>query len=152
MRWENMTAEAKQKTLSRFHRALNRKLFAGELKEVLLYADFVDGTDGGIISAFMCGENGHNCIFMTGLYENMIERFATVKGQTLFCVVVLLHEMIHQYCYEHGIDGKEHADHGERFKEIAAAHGLVSCYDKSGVYYNRAAPVLAEAIKYYRFG
>lgn len=152
MKWENMTTEAKQKTLSRFHRSLNRRLFAGELKEVLLYADFVDGTDGGIISAFMCGENGHNCIFMTGLYEKWIERFATVKGQTLFCVIVLLHEMIHQYCYEHGIDGKEHADHGERFKRIAAAHGLVSCYADNGDYYNRAAPVLAEATKYYRFG
>lgn len=151
MRWENMTAEAKQKTLSRFHRALNRRLFGGELKEVLLYADFVDGTDGGILGGFGC-DSSREWIFMTGLYEKWIERFATVKGQTLFCVIVLLHEMIHQYCYEHGIDGKEHADHGERFKEIAAAHGLVSCYADNGDYYNRAAPVLAEATKYYRFG
>ena len=152
MKWENMTTEAKQKTLSRFHRSLNRRLFAGELQEVLLYADFVGGTDDGIISAFRCEKSGHNCIFMTGLYETMISRIQTVKEQPRFCVVVLLHEMIHQYCYEHGIDGKEHADHGETFKRIAAAHGLVSCYADNGDYYNRAAPVLAEAIKYYRFG
>ena len=151
MRWESMSREAKIHTISRFHRALNRRLFGGELKEVLLYADFVDGTAEGVFSGFGC-DSSREWIFMTGLFENMIERFATVKGQKLFCAIVLMHEMIHQYCYEHGIDGKEHADHGERFKEIAAAHGLVSCYDSNGDYYNRAAPVLAEAIKYYRFG
>ena len=151
MRWESMSKEAKIHTISRFHRAMNRRLFGGDLRDPLLYVDFVDGTAEGILGGFGC-DSSREWIFLTGLYEQRIERFGTVKGQTLFCVIVLLHEMIHQYCYEHGIDGKEHATHGDRYKEIAEGAGLVSCYDSNGDYYNKAAPSLATAVQYYRFG
>lgn len=45
---------------------------------------------------------------------------------------VLLHEMVHLYCLEHGIKDTSRSDtyHNKRFKEVAEAHGLISEYSK----------------------
>lgn len=40
-------------------------------------------------------------------------------------LMVMLHEMIHQYCFENGIDD---GDHNDNFTKAADEHGLVSEY------------------------
>ena len=39
---------------------------------------------------------------------------------------VLLHEMVHQYCYENGIIDMSNRKHTEQFSAVAEQHGLMT--------------------------
>ena len=51
-----------------------------------------------------------------------VEKCKTQKDQILLLSITMLHEMIHQYCFENGI--KDEGYHDDGWYEIARQHGL----------------------------
>lgn len=69
-------------------------------------------------------------------------------------IATLLHEMVHQYCYEHGIKDTSRggAYHNKRFKAEAEKRGLVIGYDKRiGHSPTRPGSIILELVESGRF-
>lgn len=125
MRYETMELHQKKAFLQRLHRRLNRDLFNGELKRIKI-TTYVYTHDNCL--AFhrkeYCGEPPE-IVFNMPEFEKLMRDCATQHEQG-FCIVgVLLHEMIHQYCDERGINDRGHNDN---FQKAAEEHGLHSEY------------------------
>ena len=52
--------------------------------------------------------------------------------QKEWLIIFMLHEMVHQYCFENGIDD---TGHNESFMQAADKFGLESCYDNDELLY-----------------
>ena len=106
--------------LEKMFRALNNRFFGGELPEV------------GIISLKKtAGAYGHfttGKVWRTGeerRYEINISS-ASLNQECAFLAGVLVHEMVHEYCAEHGIKDTSNNGvyHNKNFRHIAETHGL----------------------------
>lgn len=65
--------------------------------------------------------------FIGALDPFAIRFFFDVSDSPMFTLTVLLHEMVHQYCRENGIediDGEDYS-HSDDFREAAEEHGLI---------------------------
>ena len=106
--------------LEKMFRALNTRFFDSELPEVVISIKKTAGAYGH----FTCGK-----VWQAGderRYEINISS-ASLNQECAFLAGVLVHEMVHEYCAEHGIKDTSNNGvyHNRRFKEQAEAHGLI---------------------------
>ena len=106
-----MTKEA----LTYYHAALNYTFFAGELEPAIF--DFTE-KDDGVTATFIDVTDPFLIEFD--------EEFINECDDDIFILTIMLHEMIHEYCYMFDIcDIDEYSDdHSEEFVEVAEDHGL----------------------------
>lgn len=105
--------------LEKMFRALNSRFFDGELPEVVISLKKTAGAYGH----FTTGK-----VWKTGeerRYEINISS-ASLNQECAFLAGVLVHEMVHEYCAEHGIKDTSNNGvyHNKNFKHIAETHGL----------------------------
>lgn len=101
-----------------FHAELNHMFFDGKLEPALVinpydeeyYLSYEDDTEADFV--------GTTDPFIIRFY------FDVENHSDLYTVTVLLHEMIHQYCAENGIEDINLGEHTERFRDISILHGL----------------------------
>ena len=125
MRFEKLTFDDKINNLKRLHKHLNKHLFNNCLDEIAIDIENLDAR------GMFCEADDHISICSTYI-SDMISSLS-IKDQILSLATVMLHEMIHQYCYEHDIDtfdGSE-SGHNEKYLEAAWKHGLIVNEDLS---------------------
>lgn len=134
MRFERMDYTQRRKALKRLHRRLNKRLFGNLLSEkIILCVGNVGGNLAGRFNPLDGFIDGMQCPIIELSHEFVDEDLSkcrTQKQQIYLLTMVLLHEMIHQYCFENGIDDTGHND---RFIEEAKKHGLISSIG-NGIY------------------
>ena len=106
--------------LEKMFRELNAHYFNGELPEPIISLKKTPGAYGH----FTCGK-----VWQAGTehrYEINIST-ATLSRPIEDTTATLLHEMVHLYCYVHGIKDTSRGGtyHNKRFKETAETHGLI---------------------------
>lgn len=145
MRFEQLGWKQQIQILSTLHKMLNDLYFNGELEDVKVDIENlanpnVCGQDEGYINAgcffkdkvLYISENGE----MSQRYKISIsndfindalanEENCSDDDQKYYLTRTMLHEMIHQYCYQNGID---EGDHNETWQQIAWDHGLDASY------------------------
>lgn len=138
MRFENLSYSEKRAFLQRLHKRLNRQLFYGQLKPIDIIVENLSGPNGEKVCfavykktfQYERGELQQSAkISISYEGEDLIAKQHTQKDQAYIVTMLLLHEMIHQYCAENGID---EGNHNENWQRAAADHGLHSVY-KNGV-------------------
>lgn len=117
--------------MKRLHGRLNRGLFGGQLTQpdfsiesVRLSHDDPDGLAwGGYRKAVW--QNGEcvipRCIAIDHTLVDFISGMRTQREQFYLLSLVMLHEMVHQFCDENDIDDQ---DHNKNFIQAAEKHGL----------------------------
>ena len=131
MRFETLDYESTRNTLRRLHKRLNKNLFGGELHEVRLCVENLDNpfscnTPYPAFARFRSRDlMGNESISFDHSFADFLEGLETQREQVYMLTLVMLHEMIHQYCYENGIDD---SGHGGEWSRIAEAHGLHSIF------------------------
>lgn len=122
---------AAQAFFQRVHKKLNQALFDGQLKDVFIDVQNINTIDHeGELYACYCrypspiltplGMKNRAILFGHEFVKD-VSRLQTEEEQFKFFLQVLLHEMIHQYCDENGI---EEGDHNENWREAAWTHEL----------------------------
>jgi len=129
MRYEQLTHAGKMKTLKRMHRFINKHFFNNSLRVIPLDIENISKEEdlSGLFG--VCDIPGFpypEKISISHELEKDIEKMKTQKEQVLLLGTILLHEAIHQYCYENGIEDENHAG---QWKETAKEHGLISIYE-----------------------
>ena len=125
MRLEDMTTMQLRRSLKRLHRRINNQVFFGTLRDIPIFLQYCiisqDGQD-------CCGafNEDQESIYISELFVSDLARCRTQREQCVILCQTLLHEMIHQYCYEYGIDD---TDHGTLWTDTAGKFHLISCYE-----------------------
>ena len=105
--------------LEKMFRALNSRFFGGELPEVVISLKKTAGAYGHFTTGkvWRAGEERR--------YEINISS-ASLNQECAFLAGVLVHEMVHEYCAEHGIkDTSNNCVYPNKdFRHIAETHGL----------------------------
>ena len=122
--------------LEKMFRVLNSRFFGGELPEVVISLKKTAGAYGHFTTGkvWRAGEERR--------YEINISS-ASLNQECAFLAGVLVHEMVHEYCAEHGIKDTSNNGvyHNKNFKHIAETHGLeVEHHPKYGWTITRNAP------------
>ena len=125
MRFERLSFDDKINNLRRLHKHLNKHLFDNCLNEIAIDIENLDAR------AMFHEADDHISICST--YISDVISSLTIKDQILSLATVMLHEMIHQYCYEHDIDTFADSESGHNAAFIAEAwkHGLIVNEDLS---------------------
>lgn len=118
MRFEKLSHFEKLAFLTRLHKRLNKNLFNNELHSVFVDIQNLDSCYG------MYCRNPERILFSHEMIEQ-VKQCRTQKDQIYIITLILLHEMIHQYCTLKGIEDK---DHPIQWQEEAEKHGLHSIY------------------------
>lgn len=134
MRFEKLDFPEQIKFLKRLHKRINKRLFNGELGKVFIDIENINKYYEDGYEAAACFRKTSDkypelfpkAILISHEYERDIESLPTQKEQILQLFGLLLHEMIHQYCYENGIDD---GNHNEAWQKAAEEHGLISKYE-----------------------
>ena len=116
----------KIKILNRVYTRLNYSLFGGELLPVRIDIQNVSTLENELYGVYRHDPTFGNSILLSYEFEDDIEKLTTQKKQVYFIVLVMLHEMIHQICDQHGLDD---SNHSEAWQEQALSHGLYSLYE-----------------------
>ena len=156
MRFETKTLQEQINILRRLHRFLNDLCFDNALNEdiIIEIQDMNKYKDEDEFVLAICGvrprprnhtieydgllgENTDNdeyelataIIFDTIVIEDA-KKLKTQKEQVLFIAYIMLHEMVHQYCHENGIE--DWGTHDDSWKNIARKFGLSYVFDCNG--------------------
>lgn len=143
MRYEQQNHEGKLHTLRRLHRFINRDFFDSELMDCSIDIASVNSRQD-IWAGF--SRAGPKIIFVPGFADYMREQ-RSQRMQAVIMGHVMLHEMIHQYCFQNGIDDSNHAG---GWKQAAAEHLLHSIYAGGQLIEETMSPA-AESLFYYHF-
>lgn len=129
MRFESMEFNNKISFLHRIHRMLNREIFNNELKDVLIDIRNLnkDPNKERCVAMYCKAESyqPERILFDYRFEDNYIASSRTQKEQAVLITQIMLHEMIHQYCAQKGIDDTAHS---EAWQQKAEEHGLHSTY------------------------
>lgn len=126
MRYEQLDYAGKMKTLKRLHRHINKHFFNNALHSIPLDIENISKEED-LYGRFSVREYApFEKISISYELEEDLMKLKTQKEQVLFLGSVILHEAIHQYCYENGIEDKNHAG---QWTEEAEKHGLKSIYE-----------------------
>lgn len=118
MRFEDFVREDQLRILDKLHRRLNRKLFNGELSQIDIRIEHTEDTWANYRREL----GGDQWIVVSEeLIDLVLANRERQLDQVYVLSLVLLHEMIHQYCYEQGLEDEDHE--GDWLRE-ALAHGL----------------------------
>ena len=125
MRFERLTFDDKINNLKRLHKHLNKHLFSNCLDEIDIDIEHLDAR------AMFYEADDHISICST--YISDVISSLSIKDQILSLATVMLHEMIHQYCFENNIDTFNSSEngHNEKYIEEALNHGLIVNKDLS---------------------
>lgn len=128
MRYEQLTHAGKIKTLNRMHRFINKHFFNNSLRVIPLDIENLSKEEdlNGRFSVRNLPGFPPEKISISYELEEDIGKLKTQKEQVLLLGTILLHEATHQYCYEKGIEDKNHAG---QWEETAKEHGLISIYE-----------------------
>lgn len=141
-RFEELTLFQQLEALKKLHTLINEKLFDGELSAIPIGIYCLDNGCNAVFRRY-CDENGNARYTKLIFDEVYIEVLLPAKDddeqfESLF--ITMLHEMIHQYCHEHGIvdgdnliDGHNVNYHSKEFQYIAWEHGLDEWYENGEV-------------------
>lgn len=136
MRFEKMDYKQQKKSLYRLHKHINRDFFDNGLKPIEITVENINKGDRPdnfacfsrnavlVDRKTMTAYEGEKISFSWELVDYMAEQ-KTQKMQALIAGGIMLHEMVHQYCYENGIDD---TNHGGGWEEAAREHNLISIY------------------------
>ena len=140
MRFEEKGSMEQIRTLKRLHKYLNREIFQNALSEDIVI-DICNINKGERDEDFAaCFRREHIApdmktraitlkeavLFGNEFIYDDIARMKTQKAQAFVLGAVMLHEMIHQYCYENGLDD---TNHGGQWLETAERFQLLSAYE-----------------------
>lgn len=136
MRFEQMTFEEQIKSLTRLHKRINKDFFDNKLKTIhidiasIKTEEHPDGIAKFTRNAVLFDQKTKSaylgeCICFAWELVDCMAELKTQKEQALVAGGVMLHEMVHQYCFENGIDD---TNHGGRWEETAREHNLISIY------------------------
>lgn len=145
MRFEEMDFLEQINTLSKFHKRINRDFFNNELKTIKLDVENINKGDPE--------NDGYACFRSKAIFFNpetltpyfdekisfdnvfieFLREQKTQKLQSYYIGFIMLHEMVHQYCYENGIDDTNHAN---GWSQAALDHHLVSKYTNGKIDYD----------------
>lgn len=120
MRYEQLGYSQKMQMLKNLHTLLNQSFFDGKLNSVHL--DVVSLNDNSNMiyeGVFRVDAVLGECIEFSYEFEELLR---IKENQLYFLTIIMLHEMIHQYCYENSIDD---AGHNVKWLEVAKQHGLI---------------------------
>lgn len=143
MRFENMRYLDQQKILAQFHRKLNRDFFNNELNTIPISIENINKSNNQSDYAYAmflqseylfdpktkkiyCGEK----ICFDHIFVDFIASQKYKKNQVFYISYIMLHEMIHQYCFEKGIDD---SNHGNGWAKAAADHHFISNYENGKI-------------------
>ena len=138
MRYEKLSWLEQKEVLFNLHHLLNEQLFNNELKTIDINLENLNNAMYQIddaLAVFLNHDQIPNTemkmvrgerILFSHEFLGEIAACKTQREQRYLLVQVMLHEMIHQYCYETGIDDD---DHNENFISEAERHGLVCVYE-----------------------
>ena len=155
MRFEHLEYENRQAMFQRLHKLLNKALFSGKLRRVSIDVEnvnMVDDLEQGVDGVFRrpiegsCAQKA--AILFSREFADSLALEKTETDQIERLSLVLLHQMIHQYCWERRIVDD---DHNDIWQDVAFTHGLDSIYiDGIKIEEDLAFPALA-AIDDYDF-
>lgn len=131
MRFEELEYKQRQKLFKRVHKLLNIELFNGCLHDIPIDLCNInkalpDGSEDECSACFRLTDGANPQILFSLEFEDDISALQTQKEQKIMLVGVMLHEMIHQYCYENNIDDKNHSP---AWQACAKEHGLIRVYE-----------------------
>ena len=136
MRFEKMDFAEQIKTLTRLHGYLNREIFKKALPtDIVIDICNINKQEGRDFAAcfrrnyiIYDAEGAHTTtaiLFGLEFMDDDIPRMKTQAEQAFVLGETMLHEMIHQYCYENNIDD---TNHGGKWQETAEKFQLTSIY------------------------
>lgn len=123
MRFEDLSHARKVKNLKRLHSLINTKLFGGTLQPIAMDVALSHRDD----------MTGHFRILpyppfkMIILSHEYVEALKALSeyDQKMAIGQVIIHEAVHQWCYEHGVTDDVTANHGGRWEESSEEHRLM---------------------------
>lgn len=127
MRFENLLFPNNIRVLKRLHKRLNKELFDGQLNDTIkidicnLHNGLFKTSEKAVAGFCVPNEIIQESILFDNQFIDDIAAYPTQKLQAIALTHMMLHEMIHQYCYETGIDDHHH---GEAWQQAAEEHGL----------------------------
>ena len=131
MRFEKMNWAEQIRFMKRLHGRLNRGLFGGQLTQPEFSIEYIrlehDDPDGLFWGGYKktVWQNGEcvipRCIAIDHTLVEDISGMRTQREQFYLLALILLHEMVHQFCDENGIDD---SDHNENYQQAAEDHWL----------------------------
>lgn len=131
MRFEDLTHENKIRFLYYLHKKINEDLFNNTLSEDIDIRTSLGSKPcfAQFHGEFPCFDENDNvnlkeCIVIDIDFCIYLEQLKQRQRHELYRV--MLHEMIHQYCYENGIE--DDGSHNQTWQKIAEKHGLFSTY------------------------
>lgn len=138
MRFEQKAFIDQIKTLKRLHHYLNRVIFKNALQADIPIdiCNINKEAESNFAACFRCNhifcdEKGAHfgvaILFGRELIYDDIATMKTQKAQIFALGATMLHEMIHQYCYENNLDD---TNHGGQWKETAEKFHLISNYEE----------------------
>ena len=151
MRFEKLGYRDRQNNLQKMHKRLNKSFFNNELNRIVIDFESLDEEGTEKCFGIFLGKHpfsGFETILFSYELEDYITELKTQREQILVLGTVMLHEMIHQYCYENGIDD---TDHGGRWSEVAEKHGLHSVYKNGERIEEWGLPVLQFVLANFAF-
>lgn len=129
MRFEDLPYDRRIATLKTLYRRFNREFYNNQLSDVSLDICNLGRKD-------LTGNYFRDEVFPEGRIEvdyGYITEASTQLLQVRRLSVVLLHEMVHHYCYLNGITDEANGLHLPAFYEIARTHGLFYDEDAEGL-------------------
>lgn len=129
MRFERLQPTEQMKFLTKLYTRLNAELFEGSLKgiPVTICDDLSEPNAAGFFHKphpLVSHDNEYIAI-THGFIEDSIKPCKYQWHQVVMLTTILLHEMIHEYCYENNIDD---TNHNERWQAEAEKRHLHSPY------------------------
>jgi len=119
VRYEQMTEDQQEKMLARLYKRLNKTLFDGKLEARPIWiVEEIDWVSDGEAWAAFSAEKQR--FFFSSVINEDIKRLKK-KDQIFFLSCLMVHEMVHQYCWFESIDD---SGHNEVFRKVAEDHGL----------------------------
>ena len=127
-----MEYQAKIKFLYKVYEILNKNLFDGKLTIGKIDIENLDEAYAKFsVKEWILPDGEYTDIECISFSHEFVQRVSEEKYQKVqhyLIVMIMLHEMVHQYCYENGINDE---DHNENFQKIAEKHGYRYKYCKN---------------------
>ncbi len=122
MLFQKMARDEREKALWALFDLLDERLFHGEFQEMGVSIELMERAPAGQYADFFeCFPCPEIRFFEKPCFE--AAPFCSEQTQIIFFSSIMLHEMIHLFCFVHGIEDNGD-EHGEEWKAAAIEHGL----------------------------
>lgn len=148
MRFEKMSDDLRFYNLKRLNKCINKHCFNNELEEAEI--DMCEGDEMDFFAIYYHPTIYHHYheILVSSETIDRLANYNTIKKQEEALFIIVLHEMVHQYCYENGINDD---DHNENFIDACKHHGLMRYQEVNGSWAEKLSLGGMIARSYFRF-